>query len=153
MKAQPGTYALILQSCTNVEIQIGRWGQLQLVPGYYIYIGSAFGAGGVQARLLRHRRKSKPKHWHIDYLREFLNPVGAWCSYEAEHLEHRWAQLLLKIGSISTVRGFGCSDCSCYSHLFITSTEPDFAYFASMLGGQVELWSHVHYAISYAALP
>jgi len=45
--------------------------KLDLLPGYYIYIGSAFGPGGVRARMLRHLRADKPKHWHIDYLREF----------------------------------------------------------------------------------
>jgi Uri superfamily endonuclease len=92
MKSKPGTYALVLRSLKSTSTQIGRRGGLRIVPGYYIYVGSAFGPGGVQARITRHCRKTKSKHWHIDYLREHVNPVFAWYSNEPIHLEHRWAQ-------------------------------------------------------------
>ncbi|MFQ5579314.1 MAG: DUF123 domain-containing protein [Nitrospiria bacterium] len=54
MKSEPGTYALILQSRSEARGQVGRLGQINLKPGYYIYVGSAFGPGGVQARVSRH---------------------------------------------------------------------------------------------------
>jgi Uri superfamily endonuclease len=92
MKPEPGTYALILQSHTTARVQIGRWREIDVEPGYYIHIGSAFWPGGVRARISRHCRTDKPKHWHIDYLREFVIPIGVWVSYEPERLEHRWAQ-------------------------------------------------------------
>jgi Uri superfamily endonuclease len=62
MKSDPGTYALILQYDSKASTQIGRWRQIDLEPGYYIYIGSAFGPGGVRARVSRHCRGDKPKH-------------------------------------------------------------------------------------------
>jgi Uri superfamily endonuclease len=142
LKSQPGTYALILKSRSKAKAQVGRWGQLDLIQGYYIYVGSAFGPGGVRARVSRHCRKTKVKHWHIDYLREFLRPVGAWYSHDTEQLEHHWAQVLSDMGSMSSVQGFGCSDCECYSHLFLISTEPDFALFSNIVGGDVESWSY-----------
>ena len=83
MKPDPGTYALILQCDLNDRVQIGRLGEIELRPGYYIYVGSAFGPGGVKARVERHWRTDKRKHWHIDYLREHVTPVEAWISYEA----------------------------------------------------------------------
>jgi Uri superfamily endonuclease len=141
MKSQSGTYALILRSHSIAKIQVGRWGQFDIGPGYYVYVGSAFGPGGVRARILRHCRKSKPKHWHIDYLRKFLRPISTWCSYDNDHLEHRWAQAFAHMASLSSVQGFGCSDCRCHSHLFNASNAPDFALFSDVVGGKVELWS------------
>jgi Uri superfamily endonuclease len=130
LKSQPGTYVLILQSHSNETIQIGRWGKFTLQPGYYIYVGSAFGPGGVRARVFRHLRVDKPKHWHADYLREFVTPLEAWVSYATDPLEHQWAQTFYKMDGMTPIQGFGCSDCKCYSHLFQTLTEPDFAFFS-----------------------
>jgi Uri superfamily endonuclease len=138
---QSGTYAVIFSSQSKAKVRFGRWGQLDLVSGYYVYVGSAFGPGGVQARVSRHCRKIKPKHWHIDYVLEFLQPVGVWCSYESERLEHRWAQAFADISSMSSVQGFGCSDCKCNSHLFNASTKPNFMEFSNLVGGDVESYS------------
>ena len=142
MKSKPGTYVLILRSHSRVKAQIGRWGLLSTAPGYYIYVGSAFGSGGVQARVLRHCRETKSKHWHIDYLREVTKPVCAWYSYDSRHIEHKWAQVLSDISDTSSVKGFGCSDCDCYSHLFFTARKPDLAQFASITGDGVESWAY-----------
>jgi Uri superfamily endonuclease len=140
MKPDPGTYALILKCDSNAHIQVGRWGEIQLKPGYYIYIGSAFGPGGVRGRVSRHFRKEKPSHWHIDYLREHVNPIGVWYSYKAEHLEHLWARALYDASDFTPIGGFGCSDCKCFSHLFRISTNPDFDSFANAVGCIVQAW-------------
>ncbi len=123
MERLTGTYALILRNYSKATIQIGRWGRICVNPGYYSYIGSAFGPGGVRARVLRHLRKEKRKHWHIDYLREFMEPVGIWCTHDRHRLEHIWARSLSDLGSITPIHGFGCSDCHCDSHLFHAATE------------------------------
>jgi Uri superfamily endonuclease len=132
MKSQPGTYALILQSHSKVNIQIGRWRQIDIQRGYYIYVGSAFGPGGVQARVLRHLRVEKLKHWHIDYLREYVSPQTAWVSYDTEKLEHRWAQIFFERNETSAIQGFGCSDCKCHTHLFHTLATPDVAWLGTV---------------------
>lgn len=137
MKAKPGTYALVLKSRTTASAQIGRWGCLDIEPGYYIYVGSAFGPGGVQARVARHCRNTKPGHWHIDYLREQSEPVLAWSSYDPGHLEHRWAKALSEMNNASSVKGFGCSDCKCQAHLFVLRTRPTLAQFIDAVGGPV----------------
>ena len=142
MIAAPGTYALILQSHRTTDVQIGHWGRLHVEPGYYIYIGSAFGPGGVRSRVTRHFRQGKRCHWHIDYLREVTDPVGAWCCYAPVRLEHRWAQALGQRVDIRCIKGFGCSDCNCESHLFTTSTVPDGDAFFAAPGDAVELWSY-----------
>jgi Uri superfamily endonuclease len=128
VKSEPGTYALILQSRSTGKVQIGRLGQIKLVPGYYIYVGSAFGPGGVRARVSCHWRAAKPKHWHIDYLREFVTPLLAWVSYEPVRLEHQWAQHFYEMSAMEAIQGFGCSDCKCYSHLFHTVVAPEFTW-------------------------
>lgn len=138
MRPEPGTYALVLGSHTSTSTQIGRWGRLNIHPGYYIYVGSAFGPGGVLARVSRHYREAKSKHWHIDYLLEFVSSISVWYSYDPIRLEHCWAQALIKMTDIKSVRGFGCSDCKCETHLFFSVMEPELAAFASTIHGSVK---------------
>ncbi|NIP37734.1 MAG: GIY-YIG nuclease family protein, partial [Candidatus Dadabacteria bacterium] len=71
MNSESGTYTLIYRNRSKTRVQVGRLGKIYIQPGYYIYVGSAFGPGGVRARVSRHFRKTKRSHWHIDYLREF----------------------------------------------------------------------------------
>ncbi|MBN1366098.1 MAG: GIY-YIG nuclease family protein [Syntrophaceae bacterium] len=138
MKSKPGTYALVLRSLKNTSTQIGRRGRLRIVPGYYIYVGSAFGSGGVQARISRHCRKTKSKHWHIDYLLEEVDPIFAWYSNEPTNLEHRWARILSEMEEISPVKGFGCTDCKCLSHLFVMKKKPSLARFTRAINSPIE---------------
>ncbi len=141
MKAQSGTYLLVLQSLANRSLVIGRWGTLQIQPGYYLYVGSAFGPGGVRARVLRHcqQHKSRP-HWHIDHLRVETIPVAVWCSYNPKRLEHDWAKGLAKRAEMLSVNGFGCTDCHCPTHLFFTAEEPALSAFAGSLDGEIGVY-------------
>jgi Uri superfamily endonuclease len=125
MGSAPGTYALILQCKITDKIQIGRWKAIDIEPGYYVYVGSAFGPGGIKARVSRHCKKTKPKRWHIDYLREYVDLIEVWCSHAPERLEHQWAQIFQGMKGMTPVKGFGCSDCKCYSHLFWSEKAPD----------------------------
>lgn len=138
MKSIPGTYILVLKSHAEGAVQIGRWGIMGVEPGYYIYVGSALGPGGVRSRVTRHWRSEKAKHWHIDYLREILDPWDAWFTYGEERLEHRWANLLLHMDGMKCVPGFGCSDCRCGSHLFQAAVLPDMASFSRAVDDQVQ---------------
>ncbi len=140
MKSKPGTYAVIYKCELNIDVQIGRWEKITVEPGYYVYVGSAFGPGGVKARVLRHCRYDKAVHWHIDYLRDTLIPMGAWYSHETDRLEHKWAKIFQDMKNMYAIRGFGCSDCKCYSHFFRTVTFPDFDLFKTE--GTAELWSY-----------
>ena len=140
MKSQPGTYALILESHIRQNIQIGRWREIEIQPGYTIYIGSAFGPGRVRARVARHFRTAKSNHWHIDYLRSCLKPVGAWVSHSSVRLECQWASRLAGQGNFSPVAGFGCSDCSCHTHLFHADRLENLAQLLSDGFGDIEWW-------------
>lgn len=91
--------------------------------GWYAYVGSAFGSGGLMARLHRHLLLKKKPHWHIDYLRTVASPREIWYSSDAQPLEHHWAAVLLN-GAGEPINGFGCTDCRCPSHLFYFSRYP-----------------------------
>jgi Uri superfamily endonuclease len=125
LPAEPGTYALVLSCSVRRRIRIGQLGTMQLQLGYYIYVGSALGPGGLRARIARHLRRYKRTHWHIDYLRAHarLDEVWYWCG--ASRREHHLARALEKTPGVSVpLPGFGASDCSCASHLHFFRRRP-----------------------------
>jgi Uri superfamily endonuclease len=125
MLARPGTYALVLKSSSDKWITVGKLGRLRVRPGFYVYVGSAFGPGGLKARIAHHLKISERPHWHIDYLRPSTDPTEIWFTYDARHREHQWASLLASVsrGSIP-ITAFGASDCRCPSHLFFFNSQP-----------------------------
>jgi Uri superfamily endonuclease len=134
MKAQPGTYALVLASTEAAPIRIGKLGRLQIQPGFYIYVGSAHGPGGLRARLAHHLEPTTHPHWHVDYLRANTNPQEVWYAYGRNRWECRWAFCLAKLrGASVPLDGFGSSDCDCGSHLFFLKSRPAKAAFARWL--------------------
>ena len=126
---------------------VERWGTLDFLPGYYVYVGSASGPGGVSARSQRHCRQRKKLRWHIDDLCEVTTPVKAWCGFGGRDLEHGWAGIFVcrKIfsrgGGLTAIPGFGCSNCRCVSHLFATDAAPDPQLFGVVAGMQPAVWS------------
>ena len=125
MQARPGTYALILASASERWIEIGKLGKCLIRPGYYVYAGSAFGPGGLKARIAHHARISQRPHWHIDYLRMVLPLDEVWYSYDSERHEHRWTDAFSRLrGATLPIAGFGASDCSCNSHLLLFTNKP-----------------------------
>jgi Uri superfamily endonuclease len=129
-----GTYALILTSSSDRLIEIGKLGQLLLQPGYYVYAGSAFGPGGIKARIAHHARISQRPHWHIDYLRSVLLLDEVWYSYDSERHEHRWADTFSRSkGATLPIAGFGASDCRCKSHLYLIRSKPSVRRFREKL--------------------
>jgi Uri superfamily endonuclease len=125
MRNLPGTYALVLESTDEQWVEVGKLGRLQVRPGFYVYVGSAFGPGGLKARTAHHARISVRPHWHIDYLRPICHLKEIWYSYESKRYEHRWAGALSRFERATIpLAGFGASDCSCPSHLFRFSRKP-----------------------------
>ncbi len=41
--AAHGTYLLLLECDKQAELSIGKFGKMYTEPGYYLYVGSAFG--------------------------------------------------------------------------------------------------------------
>lgn len=123
-----------------MSVQIGKLGPLRVQPGFYIYIGSAFGPGGVISRVKRHCRTEKSKHWHIDYLREVTSIHTIWYTLSNERLEHKWADKIAKKGGFESIKGFGSSDCQCNTHLFYSGVMIDQSTFKRAVGNDVELF-------------
>ncbi len=125
----PGTYVLILHLDQDRDIQVGRLGAFHFPAGFYAYPGSAYGPGGLRARLTRHVAGGKHRHWHIDYLRQ-VAPVRALWLAEDQRQECAWAQALARLPlAHQPVPGFGASDCRCPSHLFHFPQPPSLARF------------------------
>lgn len=137
MKAGQGSYALLFRCPEAVTVEAGRLGQLQLQRGYYLYCGSAFGPGGVKARTEHHRRISQRPHWHIDYLRPYLQLLEIWYTFDLQPREHQWSSLLAeRRGASVPFPGFGSSDCACSSHLVRLGYKPSFNTFRQRMRGQ-----------------
>jgi Uri superfamily endonuclease len=127
-----GTYALILYLEHGEEITVGKLGTFAFPAGYYLYLGSALGPGGLEARLARHRRRNKKLRWHIDYLLEHAQLVEVWSTPSTDKLECCWAQAARQLpGSEIPVPGFGSSDCHCPSHLIHLARKPAYEEFTT----------------------
>ncbi len=125
MQSLTGTYTLILFSSIDRPVNIGKLGTLFLKPGFYAYVGSAFGPGGLKARIKHHFNHSSRPHWHLDYLSPILSAREIWYTCDQTRREHQWAKIhSLTRGVSLPLPGFGSSDCRCLSHLFFYKSKP-----------------------------
>ena len=118
------TYILKLSLPQNRGIRIGQLGNYSFQSGTYLYFGSAFGPGGVAARVRRHLGASGNRHWHCDYLIPYSRIEAIYCSYAPTKLECSWTQAVAQLTYASSpVPGFGASDCKehCRAHLVYIS--------------------------------
>ena len=112
-----GAYCLALHLPRRVQLSLPRFGTHTFRPGWYLYFGSAYGPGGLKARLARHLRREKAAHWHVDHLTVKADrleclafPGGDECSLRA--------RFEAALGLSVPLAGFGSSDCrKCSSHL------------------------------------
>jgi Uri superfamily endonuclease len=119
-----GIYCLVFENpaCT---VRVGALGPVAFPAGWHIYTGSALGSGGL-ARLYRHislsREKNKTPKWHVDYLSTDNRFVLRYTVHAVTdgRFECRLAEALGDQG----IPRFGCSDCSCPSHLLSRETDP-----------------------------
>jgi Uri superfamily endonuclease len=126
-----GNYVLLLHLPTNETLTIGKLGTFDFPAGWYAYVGSAFGSGGLVGRLKHHLQPVEHPHWHIDYLRQVANLQEIWLAPDAEPHERDWADLILAIPGASTlVEGFGASDSDRETHLFYFDIRPSLEDFA-----------------------
>lgn len=138
MTAEGGAYALILFCSRGGLVQVGKLGQLQLRRGFYVYVGSALGPGGVRARVAHHQRLSPRPHWHIDYLRPHTRLEEVWYCHHRVCREHQWARAINALrASCIPIAGFGSSDCKCKTHLFFFTMRPSFNEFRQRAQGHV----------------
>ncbi len=134
MDPLPGTYALILEATVAREISVGHLGRLRLAPGWYVYVGSAFGPGGLRARCAHHMKVARKPHWHVDYLRAVTRLQAIWLTQDPQPREHQWAEQMARAQEARIPSpGFGSSDCRCVSHLSFHPVRPSFCGFRHRL--------------------
>lgn len=123
---EPGTYALLFERPLSSPIVIGKLGSFEFPTGFYLYVGSALGPGGLAGRLRRHLSPTKKVHWHVDYLSQGSTLIEIWYSLGQVRLEHRWAAAMGRLdGARNPAPGFGSSDCRCDSHLCYFARRPE----------------------------
>jgi len=105
-----GTYVLVFEITGTERNRLGQFG------GCYCYVGSAFGPGGIRARVSRHLRRDKPTKWHIDTLTgsPLFRPISIRTT--GKRIECELAESISR--SWEGHPGFGASDCGCPTHLF-----------------------------------
>ena len=114
---EPGAYLLLIELTAPLALDIPRLGAATLRPGRYAYGGSAYGPGGLRARIGRHLRAHKARRWHVDRLTAAGRvvgiravPGGRECALVRD--------VLASPGVSVPVPGFGSSDCrACPAHL------------------------------------
>ncbi len=134
-----GTYVLVASVPQMKRIKIGQLGRFDIVPGFYAYVGSAFGSGGLCARIGHHLESTASPHWHLDYLLRVARPVEVWYSTADQKLERHWADLLEDAPKFTVpIPRFGASDYhrSRASHLFYSKRRPAFGWFCQQLKDQ-----------------
>lgn len=109
-----GIYLLVIDLDSDQKIEVGALGEIDFTRGIYIYVGSA--QNGVEARVSRHLRDDKKKHWHIDHLLDHAEVTRVYCLEGSKRDECATAGYVNYIAT--PIPEFGASDCSCDSHLF-----------------------------------
>ena len=111
-----GVYVLVISVSKDAKLNVGALGGVNFEEGLYAYVGSA--QNNLEKRIERHLGKVKRKFWHVDYLLDddAVRVVKAFYREAGRSEECRIARRLAERGV--AVENFGCSDCSCISHLF-----------------------------------
>ncbi|MGA1871592.1 MAG: GIY-YIG nuclease family protein [bacterium] len=136
--SRKGTYILLLKVPNEKTLTIGKIGTYLIPKGYYAYVGSAFGSGGLNARINHHLKTVSRAHWHIDYLRKISIPIEIWYTTKDQKLEHYWASIMYNVHAFMPfIQGFGASDCRCKTHLFYSPYYPSFDALELVLSAKV----------------
>jgi Uri superfamily endonuclease len=135
---RPGAYALLFSLSQDEQIEVGRLGTVHFPRGQYGYVGSAMGSGGLDARIARHLRAEKKRHWHIDYLLKRADVAGALEFESPTRIECTLSDALTRGGASTTpAPSFGSSDCRCRSHLHYFGDESAAEFAAHFAGSSV----------------
>lgn len=117
LPAAPGAYALLIRLPRRCPLPPRFGAGAGLAAGWYLYLGSARGGGGIRARCARHLAPAKTLRWHVDWLttqpgatvRALAFPDGDECDLTTR---------ALAAGARVAVAGLGASDCPrCPAHL------------------------------------
>lgn len=139
-----GVYILVFYLSQRADITFNRKNSRHSSPpGWYLYVGSVYGSGGLNRRLGRHQRQhntGKRLHWNVDYFREHSTLCEIWhCETADVEVEHQWSRILNElIGGTVPVPKFGASDgeAHCPSHFFYFLNRPLTATFRAKLSSR-----------------
>lgn len=110
-----GSYCLIIKLDKKKTIRIGKkLGEIQFKKGHYVYVGSAMNS--LESRINRHLSDEKKLHWHVDYLLENAEITDVIYNESTQKIECELSKCISN--ETNGVKDFGCSDCSCESHLY-----------------------------------
>lgn len=113
-----GAYLLILRLPKPMTIEVGALGGIDFPKGIYAYSGSALKS--LEPRVMRHFSAQKKAHWHIDWLAAEATPIEALVMRSQADLECLINDMVGRMqGSTLFAPGFGCSDCTCLTHLHL----------------------------------
>lgn len=145
-----GTYIVTFRLDADAEgVVVGALGTFRFPAGFYCYVGSMFGPGGVRARTGRHRTRVKTnKKWNVDYLTPLAGAVEVWWTHDPVRRECSWSAALGASAAFDCpVLEFGARDCRkapplrigggvyrCPAHLDRSLLPPDVHDFAFRLG-------------------
>lgn len=123
MTNEKGTYILFFSNNSEIEVVVGSLNKITFQKGIYLYIGSAFGPGGLTKRIQRHNNPSKMIFWHIDYLSTNRNfklisviEIFSLIKNECSIVNFLLNDIFLE-DKISSISNFGSSDCHYKFHL------------------------------------
>ncbi len=113
----PGAYVLLIELTAPLALDIAGLPRAWLAPERYAYCGSAYGPGGLKARIGRHLRQGKAQRWHVDRLSAAGRVVDVRAVPGGRECD-LLARVLDMPGASVPVPGFGSSDCRrCPAHL------------------------------------
>ncbi len=130
-----GIYIIELVLKSNVTITHPKFTDFIFPPSYYYYVGSA--QKNLSARILRHLKKDKKLHWHIDYLTSNKNVMLSRAFIIEGNSKNEECILVSKLlkttKMIIAAENFGNSDCrNCKSHLLKSSIALDYNHLLSL---------------------
>ena len=160
LKSQKGTFALLLEVPPNIPFHVfAQSGPVALPPGFYLYVESAFEAGGVKERVEHHFRDLSPYIMVLDYFYAEMKMHEAWFTYDAVERTCQWAGLVQEaLGGQAALPGFmlrrSCGS-GCRSHCFPFAERPTLAKFrravARLLPGHAPIQRIEHGELDAAA--
>jgi Uri superfamily endonuclease len=127
--SEPGSYIVIGSLSGDVRFSDGPFSDHLLTLGFYLYAGSAFGPGGLRARINRHLKSETKRFWHFDYLKPLIHIEEIWYSTVWGNQECQFISILRNINYSSIpLTKFGSSDClhGCPAHLVKFPMETNF---------------------------
>ncbi len=129
--AGTGAYLLTIDLTLELVLDIAMLGRPVLAPGRYVYCGSAYGPGGIKARVARHLRQNKALRWHVDRL-----TLGGHVTHVAALVGGSECELMAGLcvepGVSVPLLRFGSSDCRvCPAHLAAVPAKFDIGVFVS----------------------